>query len=261
MGMTNTEPVVGLEGRVAVVTGASRGLGRGIAEALVARRMNVLGIARDRGRLDAWAREVQGARALAGDAADEALAERVVREERPAVLVLCAGATPAMRPFYEQTWEEMSNPWHVDTRSAFAWLKAALTVPLDPGAHVVVVSSGAAVQGSVLSGGYAGAKRMQWMLADYAATEAKRLGRDVRISVLLPNLNPSTDLGRAGIAGYAARAGVAVEDFQERFKPFLTPEILGAAVAELCARPAAWPDLAYRATGRGLVSITDKPGG
>jgi NAD(P)-dependent dehydrogenase (short-subunit alcohol dehydrogenase family) len=240
-----------LHQHVTVVTGASRGLGRGIAAALAARGARVVGIARGKGDLVT----------LIGDAADEALAARVVRDERPTRVVVCAGAPPVLRPFHEQTWEEFSTNWRVDTKSAFAWLGAALRDPLPPGSHVIVVSSGAALQGSPLSGGYAGAKRMQWMLADYTVAEAKRSGLDLRVHVLLPHLNPSTELGRAGIAGYAARAGVPVEEFEKRFLPPVTPEIMGSAVVELFTRPAEHAELAYRVTGTGLVSLSEKPNG
>jgi NAD(P)-dependent dehydrogenase (short-subunit alcohol dehydrogenase family) len=248
MGMNTTND---LHQHVTIVTGASRGLGRGIASALAAQGARVIGLARSKGDLVT----------ITGDAADEALAARLVREERPTRVVVCAGASPVHRPFHEQTWEELSTNWNVDTKSAFAWLKAVLRDPLPPASHVIVVSSGAAVHGSPNSGGYAGAKRTQWMLADYAATEAKRAGLDLRVHVLLPNLNPSTDLGRAGIAGYAARAGMPVEEFQKRFLPPVTPEIMGAAVVELFTRPATHAELAYRVTGKGLVSLAEKPNG
>jgi NAD(P)-dependent dehydrogenase (short-subunit alcohol dehydrogenase family) len=237
--------------RVTVVTGASRGLGRGIASALVANGARVIGIARSTGDLVT----------ITGDAADEVLAARVVREQQPTGIVVCAGAAPVLGAFHEQTWEEFSTNWNVDTKSAFVWLKAALRDPLPPGSHVIVVSSGAAVQGSPLSGGYAGAKRTQWMLAEYAATEAKRAGLDLRVHVLLPNLNPSTDLGRAGIAGYATRAGVPIDEFQKRFLPPVTPEVMGSVVVALLTRPADHGELAYRVMGKGLVSLAEKPNG
>jgi NAD(P)-dependent dehydrogenase (short-subunit alcohol dehydrogenase family) len=241
-----------LHQHVTIVTGASRGLGRGIAAALAAKGARVVGIARSKGDLVT----------ITGDAADEALAARVVREERPTRVVVCAGAAPVLNAFHEQTWEDFSTNWQVDTKSAFVWLKAILRDPLPQGSHVIVVSSGAALQGSPLSGGYAGAKRMQWLLADYAATEAKRAGLDLRVHALLPHLNPSTELGRAAIAGYAARAGVSsVEEFQKRYLPYLTPEIMGAAVVDLFTRPADHAELAYRVTGKGLVSLTEKPNG
>jgi len=44
---------------------------------------------------------------------------------------------------------------------AFTWLREALLKPLPPGSRVVVVSSGAAINGSPASGGYAGSKATQ----------------------------------------------------------------------------------------------------
>src|SRR5260370_1370786 len=81
-------------------------------------------------------------------AAAEVLAARSRRDERPDMVVLCAGAMPVCRPLHEQTWETFSTCWEVDTKSAFVWLREALTLPMKPGGHVIVVSSGAAIQGS-----------------------------------------------------------------------------------------------------------------
>jgi NAD(P)-dependent dehydrogenase (short-subunit alcohol dehydrogenase family) len=128
-------------------------------------------------------------------------------------------------------------------------------MPLRPGAHVVVVSSGAAIGGSPVSGGYAAAKRAQWFMADYARTESERAGLGLTVHCVLPNLNASTELGRAAIAAYAARAGVTPEQFVKRFEPQLTPAIMGASVLDLFEQPAKWPQLTYRLGGAGLEAV------
>ena len=66
-----------------------------------------------------------------------------------------------MRPLQYQTWETFSVNWHTDVKIAFTWLREALLKPLPPGSRVVVVSSGAAINGSPASGGYAGSKATQ----------------------------------------------------------------------------------------------------
>src|SRR5258708_795747 len=195
--------------RTAIVTGGSRGLGRGIVEALAAKGMRVLALARNEEPLATLTREVKGAVAIVGDAADDGLAERLMRDESPDLVVLCAGAAPPLLALHEQTWEGFCTNWNVDAKSTFVWLRHALRLPMKRGGHVVVISSGAAVQGSPVSGGYAPAKRAQWFMADYAATESERAKLGLRIHCVLPSLNPSTELGRPAIAAYAARAGMA----------------------------------------------------
>ena len=244
-----------LEGKTALVTGGSRGLGRGVVEALAGKKMRVCAVARDAARLDALAREVPGVQPIAADASDEIAAGRIQQEVRPDVLVLCAGAAPLLRPLHLHTWETFSLSWQVDTKMAFVWLRDALLLPMRPGGHIVVVSSGAALHGSPISGGYAGAKRTQWFLADYAAKESQRLGLGLRVHCLLPQLNPSTELGRAAIAAYAERVGVPIAEYEKRFSPPLTPAIMGQAVADLVADPERWPDLAYQVGGKGIAPL------
>jgi NAD(P)-dependent dehydrogenase (short-subunit alcohol dehydrogenase family) len=240
--------------KTALVTGGSRGLGRGVVEALVARNMNVVAVARDASRLASVAREL-GVRTVAADASDERAAAGLLQDVRPDLLVLCAGAAPLMRPIHLHTWASFSENWETDTKATFAWIREALLLPLAPGSHVVVISSGAALQGSPLSGGYAGAKRAQWFIAEYAATEAERMGLGLRFHCLFPSLNPSTDLGKAAIAAYARRNGVSDEEYAKRLGPPLTPAILGQAVVDLHEDGERWERLAYRITSAGLAPI------
>jgi NAD(P)-dependent dehydrogenase (short-subunit alcohol dehydrogenase family) len=240
--------------QTAIVTGGSRGLGRGIAEALLARKMRVVILARDAARLERVAKELR-AEPVAADVADAMVSGRLLQELQPDLLVLCAGASPLLRPFHLHTWETFSENWETDSKATFAWLQDALLLPMKSGSHVIVVSSAAAIQGSPLSGSYAGAKRMQWFLAEYAAQEAARLRLNIRFHCLLPVLNPNTDLGRATMAAYAQRAGVSMEEFGKRFTPALTPAIIGQAVVELHEDPPRWDKVAYQVGGNGLVSI------
>ncbi|GIH11914.1 SDR family oxidoreductase [Rugosimonospora africana] len=238
----------------AVVTGASRGFGHAIAAALVARGTGVVGIARDEARLGAVRDELgEGFIPVAADATDEAVAEDVIREYRPGLLVLNAGATPHMAPVHEQTWETFSRNWHTDTRHVFAWTRAALREPLAPGSVVVAMSSGAALAGSPLSGGYASAKAAIRYLRGYAADESARAGLDIRFLALLPQLTPATDLGSAGVAGYAARQGVERDAFVEGMQPILTPDQVAKAVVDLATDPDSAPE--YRIAGDGTRPV------
>jgi 3-oxoacyl-[acyl-carrier protein] reductase len=242
-------------GKKVVVLGGSGGLGRGIVEAFAGAKASVLAVARDRAKLEKLAGEVPGVRVVAGDAADEGLAARIVGEETPDVVVSAVGASPGLAPIHEQTWETFARNWEVDVKSAFVWLREALRRPLRRGSHVVVVSSGAAIAGSPVSGGYAGAKRTQWFVADYAAKEVARLDLGIQVHCLLPSLNPSSELGRAGIAAYAERSGISAEEFEKRLSPVLTPAVMGRAVLDVCEDPERSKQLAWRVSGKGLEPV------
>jgi NAD(P)-dependent dehydrogenase (short-subunit alcohol dehydrogenase family) len=239
----------------AVVTGASRGFGRAITAALTAAGTDVVGIARGRADLLTLQDEL-GPRfvPLAADAADEELAAGVIRDHRPGLLVLNAGAAPHMAPVHEQTWETFTRNWLVDTRHAFAWTRAAMREPLAPGSVVVTLSSGAALgpAASPLSGGYSSAKAAVRYIALTAADEARRAGLDLRFVTLLPGLSPS-GLGAGGVSAYAERAGLSREAFVQGLEPVLTPEHVAKAVLEVVQDPAAAPE--YRVTGAGLLPV------
>src|SRR5207237_2608246 len=114
-----------------------------------------------------------------------------------------------LAPLHDQTWDEFSSNWLTDVRMSFVWLRQALLEPLAPGSRVIVMSSGAALQGSPLSGGYAGAKATQRFIAGYADQEARRAGLGIRVAAVLPRLTPATTLGLPAVAGDAARAGIS----------------------------------------------------
>lgn len=239
----------------AVVTGASRGFGRAIAAALVAAGTQVVGIARHEQELLAVRDELgEGFTPVAADAADEALAQSVIREHRPGLLVLNAGATPHMAPLHEHTWETFSRHWQADTRHVFAWTRAALREPLAPGGVVVAMSSGAALRGSPLSGGYAGAKAAIRNISAYAAEESERAGLGIRFVALLPQLTPAGGVGSAGVAGYAERQGVDQDTFVAGMQPILTAEQVAKAVLEIAADPGSAPE--YLVSGAGLRPIS-----
>ncbi|MFB7496366.1 SDR family oxidoreductase [Streptomyces sp. NPDC056161] len=239
----------------AVVTGASRGFGRAIAAALVARGTHVFGIARQEQELRTVRDELgESFTPVAADATDETLAQRVIREHRPGLLVLNAGAPPHMAPVHEQTWEIFSRHWHTDTRHVFTWTRQALLAPLAPGSVVVSMSSGAVLAGSPLSGGYASAKAAVRYLSGYAAQESARAGLGIRFHTLLPNMSPSGGVGSLAIDGYAARQGVDRDTFvMSREQPVLTAERAAQAVLDVVRD--AESALEYKVTGDGLAPV------
>jgi len=242
-----------LHGTTAIVTGASRGFGRATAAALAGAGAHVVGIARDRTRLDEVRAELGDAfTPVVADAADPTVAGQLLDRYRPATLVLNAGASPLSRPLHRQTWETFSRSWEVDVQHVFNWTREALLLPLAPGSSVIAFSSGAALAGSPLSGGYAGAKATIRFMAAYAAEESERAGLGIRVVSVLPGLTPATELGAAAVAAYAQRQGLEVEAFLERRGATLTADQVGAAIRDL-ATDAGLDRAAYLVTPDGLA--------
>src|SRR2546427_10806655 len=180
-----------------IVVGASRGLGRGVAEAFLAEGASVLAVARDPNPLTHLASHEPGLEIEAGDGSVPAVAGTLLRQYSPDIVALVAGAAPSLRPIQQHTWESFSKNWNTDVQMTFHWLREMLLLPLRPGSRVIVMSSGAAVMGSPLSGGYAGAKATQRFMADYATQEARRSDLQITVSSVLPRLPPRTELGKA----------------------------------------------------------------
>jgi NAD(P)-dependent dehydrogenase (short-subunit alcohol dehydrogenase family) len=239
-----------LSGTTTVVVGASRGLGRGIAVAVADAGSDVIAVSRT-----GFAPPRPDLRSEVADAADPATAGRLLDRYEPNAVVLVAGASPVLRPLQQQTWDTFSVNWHADVRIAFHWLREALLRPLPPGSRVVVVSSGAALAGSPLSGGYAGAKATQRLITAYDRDEAERVGLGITFTAVLPRLTPLTELGRPAVQAYAARAGMSEDQYRRQQGEPLTPAGTGGAVVELLTADAANVAPAYLLTAAGLSPL------
>ncbi len=244
-----------LSTRTTIVVGASRGLGRGIATALAEAGAPVIAVARTAAPFPGPATGGGTIQLEVADASDATVAGTLLDRYEPEVVILVAGARPLVRPLQHQTWETFSVNWHSDVRVAFHWLREALLKPLRPGSRVVVISSGAALAGSPLSGGYAGAKATQRFITGYAQDEAKRAGLGITFTAVLPRLTPLTDLGRPAVRAYAARSGQSEEEYVGQFGAPLSPERAGAAVVELVSADADSVLPAYLLAGDGLQEL------
>jgi hypothetical protein len=117
----------------------------------------------------------------------------------------------------------------------------------------VVISSGAALRGSPLSGRYAGAKATQRFIADYAQQESNRAGLGIAFTTVHPSITPLGGVGAPAVPAYAARAGITEQKYLSQFGTPLSPEIAGSAVVELLAAESVAPG--YLLTGNGLQTM------
>jgi hypothetical protein len=117
---------------------------------------------------------------------------------------------------------------------------------------VITMSSGAAVAGSPLSGGYAGAKATIRFITGYAADESARAELGIRFISVLPKLTAATELGSMAVAAYARRAGLDVGEYLAGFGAGLTAEEVGKATVDLVTAAEYAPG-AYLLTPAGLT--------
>jgi 3-oxoacyl-[acyl-carrier protein] reductase len=237
-----------LMNRTTMVVGASRGLGHGIALAFAETGAPVIAVSRTAADFpDSVTTEI-------ADAADPTAPARLLDGYEPQIVIIVAGATPHMRPLQQQTWETFSLAWQTDVRITFQWLREILLKPLRPGSRVIVVSSGAALNGSPLSGGYAGAKATQRFITTYAQDEANRAGLDITFTTVLPGFAPETGIGRPAVQAYAARSGQSVDEYLGT-DPMLTPAQAGAALVDLVRTDVADLAAAYVLPGAGIKAL------
>jgi NAD(P)-dependent dehydrogenase (short-subunit alcohol dehydrogenase family) len=246
-----------LKDKSIVVTGGSRGLGLGLVEALVDQGAKVTVVARGQAALAAVEQRL-GVAAIPADITDEGAARRILADVRPDILVLNAGATPPMGRLDQMSWAAFTTPWETDVKGGLYWIQAALNVPLAPGARVLVSSSGAALNGSPLSGGYAGAKRTLWLMAKYAQGVAEQKGLGIRFQVVVPQqMIAGTGVGDAGSGAYARAMGIEREAFLARFGAPMPPRLYGDHLVAVLGDPQYAEGVAFGLKGDTGITVLE----
>jgi NAD(P)-dependent dehydrogenase (short-subunit alcohol dehydrogenase family) len=246
-----------LNNKTVVVTGGSRGLGLGLVEALVAHGAKVTVVARDADALAAVSARL-GVATVAADITDEAAAQRILADVRPDILVLNAGATPRMGRLDRISWADFTAPWETDVRAGLYWLQAALNLPLKPGSRVLAVSSGAAVNGSQMSGGYGGAKRMLWFMAKYANGVSQEKDAGIRFQTIVPRqMVLGTGVGDAGANAYAGAMGITPAEFVARFGAPMPPREFGEKVVSVLDDPQYADGFAFGLNGDAGITMIE----
>ena len=140
-----------LDNKVAIVTGAGRGIGKAIAVSFAAAGAKVVCTARSKDEINAVAQQIDGL-AVPCDMVDEQqireLIDATVSELGPIdILVNNAGAV-ARLPVHELPTEEWDNVLNVNLRGVFLCTKYALPSMLEQGSGCIInISSGAGVVG------------------------------------------------------------------------------------------------------------------
>ncbi|MEU6559669.1 SDR family NAD(P)-dependent oxidoreductase [Nocardia nova] len=178
----------GVAGKVALVTGASSGLGAQVARLLAERGASVLGVARDEQRLAATFADSPTGRYVVADLSTADACRSVVAQcveifGRLDILINVAGFH-RMRHTTQMTDAEWDHDLAVNLHGPFHLCRAALPHLLDVGGNIVNVASIAGVEGQAYSAGYCAAKHGLVGLTRALAVEftADRL----RVNVVCP---------------------------------------------------------------------------
>jgi NAD(P)-dependent dehydrogenase (short-subunit alcohol dehydrogenase family) len=231
----------------AIVTGASRGFGRGIARALAERGYPVVLAARGEADLHAAADELRAAGAEAvpfvADVRSEADVDALIgfaleRFGAIDVLVNNAGAPALMTELDAMDFDEWRRNIDVDVRGIFNTVRRVAAPMRSRGRGTIVnVASGAAVVAGPLHVSYAPAQATIVSLSRSIAAWLAPAG--VVVHTLSPTISPQGGVGLAGATRFAAEEGIAVDDWFARRGPILEADAVGAAVAALVAEPEA----------------------
>ena len=230
---------LGLEGRVALVTGASQGIGFAIGQALAAEGAQVAMSSRSRDSIEAAAGEI-GARAYVHDMTDldgaPALVESVEADLGPlAVLVTNTGGPPGGDPleFTREQWQDAHRELML---GPMALITSALPGMRERGfGRIVNVSSSAArepIPGLMLSSAH-----RSGMLATFHTIAGKVAADGVTLNTILPGRIATSRLEH--LYGSLDEAEKVARDEVPAARLGRAEEI-GAAAAFLCSEQAGY---------------------
>jgi NADP-dependent 3-hydroxy acid dehydrogenase YdfG len=191
--------------RIALVTGASSGIGEATVRALAAAGFETLAAARRLERCEQLAGEV-GGRAIRLDVADPGSVAALASELREVDLVVhSAGGALGLEPVAEAGEENWRLMWESNVAGVMRVTKALLPAMRGrEGAHLVIVGSVAGVETYPGGGGYTAAKHAVHALAQTLRLELHAEG--IRVTEVAPGL-VETEFSLVRFGGDEERAG------------------------------------------------------
>lgn len=228
------------DGRTAIVTGASRGIGLAIAQRLVDDGARVVVTARKQEALDEAVAQLGGAEhalAVAGPAddpahQDEAIAAAISTFGGLDFLVNNTGINPAYGPLMQLDLAAARKIVEVNDIAALSWVQKAYAAAMrERGGAIVNVASVAGLKPAPGIAFYGASKAMLIHLTQELAVE---LGPTIRVNAVAPAVVKT----KFAVALYEGREDEVAAGYP--LKRLGEPEDIGAAVAFLLSDDAAW---------------------
>jgi NADP-dependent 3-hydroxy acid dehydrogenase YdfG len=195
--------------RVAVVTGASSGIGQATARTLAAQGFHVVAVARRAAPLKALADELGGTAVVADVTDDAAVAQLAASVDRVNVLVNNAGGAKGLEPVAEADLDHWRWMWEANVLGTLRVTRALLPKLIESGDGLIVtVTSVAAMETYDGGSGYTAAKHAQGAL--HRTLRGELLGKPVRLTEIAPGA-VETEFSLVRFDGDARRAGAVYE--------------------------------------------------
>lgn len=190
--------------RVAVVTGASAGIGEATAKTLAALGFHVICVARRAGPIEALAAEIDGT-AIVADVTDPAAVAALAQQlDRVDVLVNNAGGARGLESIADADVENWRWMWESNVLGTLHVTKALLGKLIDSGDGLIVtVTSIAALETYDNGSGYTTAKHAQGVL--HRTLRSELFGKPVRLTEVAPGM-VKTDFSLNRFDGDSERA-------------------------------------------------------
>lgn len=213
-----------LKGKTALVTGASRGIGRAIASAFIAEGANVILNARDPGRLERTAQELREGSEVAVtaypcDVSDRTAVEKMVaaiEDGTPVdILVNNAGIHKAAG-FMDYSFEDFKNVLEVNVYSVFHVTQCVLPKMIErQGGRIINMASSAGKWGSRNQSAYNASKHAVLGMTRCLALEMAP--HNILTNAICPWI-VETDLADSFMREHAAAAGLSQDAFEDAIK-------------------------------------------
>ena len=207
-----------LEGRIGLVTGGNRGIGRALCLAFAGEGMNVVASARAPEDREVLAAEIEsrGGRALVVgcDVANEDDIRAMVEEARRSFgkvdFAVCNAGVLFQASVAETTTEDWDYLMSVNLRGVFLTIRECLRVmPETGGSKILIISSNSGKFGQVGLSAYCAAKHGLMGLADSLSQELKET--ETSVHVICPG-RVATDMARSGHPDPDTSSWLEVED-------------------------------------------------
>jgi dihydroanticapsin dehydrogenase len=244
-----------LAGKVAIVTGGSRGIGKAIANILIENGAHVVITSKNKITLENTAKEMKNVLAIVGDIRKESDVIDVVKNTvekfgRIDILINNAGVFPQVKPLHEISEEEWNEVIDVNLTGQFRFTKVALPHLMKTGGCIVNVSSDAGLRSfeNFQADAYTASKAALVLLTKAWAVEYAKY--KIRVNCVCPGI-VETDMTKPFLGSDVDRAMAVSEHPIGRIGK---PEDVAKAILYLVSDDSSWVSGAILSIDGGAIT-------